>query len=69
MCRSLFVFLSSVSSVVGYGVAIGLVIFNKCFSLIAHILHYCPLFLQLRRVRSVSTDLFSMLFIVVAQPF
>lgn len=65
MCRSLFVFSSSVESIFCDGDAVVLVIFNEYFSVIAHILHSRVVSLPSKQAERVSSDLFFQFFVAV----
>lgn len=65
MCRSLFVFSSSVGAIFCCGDAAALVIFNEYFSVIAHILHIGIVSLPSKQAEHVSSDLFFQFFVAV----
>lgn len=65
MCRSLFVFSSSVGAIFCDGDAVVLVIFNEYFSVIAHILHSGVVSLPSKQAEHVSSDLFFQFFVAV----
>lgn len=65
MCRSLFVFSSSVGAIFCDSDATVLVIFNEYFSAIAHILHIGIVSLPSKQAERVSSDLFFQFFVAV----